>query len=343
MKKYILTLAVFVASAINVHAQNILIGQEATQEEIFTRSINDISYDIDVLIKKNKDLLKEELKAIDAKVELGELSKEQADKQKNERAEFYAKKIEQEAEEKEQAIKKLINNKIENNISFSSNMSEYQKKLVEPKTLAMVELNFGHTLMNMNSSIRNEVYKSSFISSFGVGFGAKTRLGSKESPWSMRYDLGYLIHMQKINNAKTVGIVDGVTQIVDSNYPLKKSNMNIMDIRLSNYIEYDFASKKFDDFGNRIIKSRQGFYAGLGGFIGYVPNLSLGMQYSENGEDYTLNKTGKYNVNHFTYGVGAYVGYQGLSLRATYNFNEVFKKSFAPQNTFNVSLVLTLM
>lgn len=343
MKEFIITLAVFALTVVNAQAQNILIGPEASQEEIFTRSINDISYDIDVLIKKNKDLLKEELKAIDAKVELGELSKEQADKQKNERAEFYAKKIEQEAEEKEQAIKKLINNKIENNISFSSNMSEYQKKLIEPKTLAIMELTFGHSLMNMDSSIRNEVYKTPFLSSIGINIGAKTRLGANESPWAMRYDFGYLIQTFQLKDNQTLQSIDKSTELITSAFDLKKSNVSVMDFRLSNYIEYDFASKKYDEFGNRIIKSRQSFYAGAGGFIGYVPTLSLGMQYTENGEKYTMNKTGKYNVNHFTYGIGAYVGYQGMSLRATYNFNEVFKKSFAPQNTFNVSLVLTLM
>lgn len=343
MKEFTLTLAIIVASTINMSAQNIVFAVEETQEEIFAKGVNDISYEIDLLIKKNKDLLKEELQVIDTKVELGEISKEEADGQKNERAEFYAKKIEREAEEKEQAIKKLINNKIENNISFSSNMSEYQKKLIEPKSIAFMELSFGNAMMNMDASTRSEIYNNSLLSSIGWNVGAKTRLGTNESPWSMRYDLGYSMNTYKFVGNKTIASIDKSTEIVDSSFELKKSTMSVIDIRLSNYIEYDFSKKKYDEFGNRIIRSRQSFFAGIGGFVGYVPSISLGMQYDENGEKYKTNKTGKYNVNHFSYGVGAYVGYQGLSLRTTYNFNDVFKKSFTPQNTFNVSLVLTVM
>src|SRR5690606_7418770 len=109
----------------------------------------------------------------------------------------------------------------------------------------------------------------------------------------------------------------------------------------SNYIEYDFSKHKTDDFGNKIIKSRQSFYVGLGGFIGYN-QISRGLVYDKNGEEYNERIQARFNSNPFIYGVGGYIGYQNFNIKATYNLNPVFKNSISNQNIFNIALVLEL-
>src|SRR5690606_16685523 len=115
------------------------------------------------------------------------------------------------------------------------------------------------------------------------------------------------------------------------------------DIRWSNYLEYDFSKKKHDEFGNPIIKSHQSFYVGIGGYIGIAPNTSKTLTYIKDGEKYRESTWSRFNSERFMYGVGAYVGYKAFSIRASYNLNNNFKKSFADQNMFNVSLVLSLI
>lgn len=71
--------------------------------------------------------------------------------------------------------------------------------------------------------------------------------------------------------------------------------------------------------------------------------MSRNLVYEQNSEKYRQNTTSKFNRNPFIYGVGGYVGYDNMSIRLTYNINNVFKKSFADQNILNVSFVYEIL
>jgi|GEM_PF-1465125 len=350
MRETIVIVAALLASTFKLQAQDFFSDKRPVQTETeFTRKVNDISYDIDVIIKTNKDKLKNDLNEIEKKVNRNELSKEEADSLRIAKAEFYAKQIEEETKLQEDRIKKLINNKIEDNINFSTDMSAYQKQLIEKKSLFFIDYNFGSSYMMVDGKLKQDYYDTKNVfSSFGVGFGVKTRIGKDVSPWFWRSSFDMITHTFKFNDDKTIESIDNKTELVDvekfinGDFELKKSTMYMVDFKLSNYIEYDFSKKKFDEFGNTVIKSRQSFYLGAGGFIGYSA-MNRNLVYTQNGEKYRQSTGAKFNTNQFVYGVGAYVGYDNISFRYTYNLNHVFKKSFADQNVFNFSVVLELL
>ncbi|HLW42447.1 MAG TPA: hypothetical protein VKY82_08785 [Flavobacterium sp.] len=343
MKKTVLTTA-FLLGVFSIQAQEFFSEKRPVQTETeFTRRVNDISYDIDVIIKTNKDKLKEALNEIERQVENNELTKEEADKLRNEKAEFYAQKIEEETALQESRIKKLINNKIEDNINFSTDMSAYQKQLIEKKVLFVAEYIFGHSIMLIDNKFNNDYYKSSALTSFGVSLGAKTRIGEETSRIFWKSGLEINLHVIQVKNNKTIDDVDNQTVLIEMPFKLDKSTLTFSDIRWSNYLEYDFSKKKHDEFGNPIIKSHQSFYVGIGGYIGIAPNTSKTLTYIKDGEKYRESTWSRFNSERFMYGVGAYVGYKAFSIRASYNLNNTFKKSFADQNMFNVSLVLSLI
>lgn len=348
MKKVILT-TVFLLSLLNVQAQEFFSDKRPVQSaNEFTRKVNDISYDIDVIIKTNKDKLKQDLNEIEKQVENNALTKTEADKLRNEKAEFYAKQIEEETKLQEDKIKKLINNKIEDNINFSTDMTAYQKQLIEKKSLFIADYNLGSSLMFVNGESKSDIYNTkSIFSSFGVGLGAKIRIGKETSHWFWKSTFDVTGHTFKFNDNKTFDNINNRTELVDvtefinGDFKLKKSTMYIAEFKLSNYMEYDFSRKKFDEFGNSIIKSRQSFYVGAGGFIGYSA-MTRNLVYKQNNEKYRQSTGAKFNSNQFIYGVGAYVGYQNITLRFSYNINNIFKKSFADQNIFNASVIFEL-
>ncbi|MEG1377677.1 MAG: hypothetical protein RSC81_11415, partial [Myroides sp.] len=269
------------------------------------------------------------------------LTKVEADKLRNEKAEFYAKQIEEETKVQEDKIKVLINNKIEDNINFSTDMSAYQKQLVENKSLFIVEYVFGNSKMLFDDKSKDNYVSTNFLSSIGVGMGAKTRIGKDESSFFWKSMLDVNFHFFKLQNDKTFENINGETVFIDLDSPIKKSKMFSSEIKWSNYIEYDFSKHKTDDFGNKIIKSRQSFYVGVGGFIGYN-QISRGLVYDKNGEEYNERTQARFNSNPFIYGVGGYIGYQNFNIKATYNLNPVFKNSISNQNIFNIALVLEL-
>src|SRR5690606_24272882 len=131
------------------------------------------------------------------------------------------------------------------------------------------------------------------------------------------------------------------TQLVDAPFTLDKSKMNLIEFRFSNFFEYDFSRHKYDEFGNRIVKSRQSFYVGLGGFIGYA-KVSKQLNYILNGEKYVESTSLTFNANHATYDVGAYVRYRKINLRSNYNINTRFKYGFVRQNVFTVVIAFDL-
>ncbi len=342
MKKLVLTTA-FLLSILSVQAQEFFSDKRPVQSaNEFTKKVNDISYDIDLIIKNNKEKLKQDLNEIDQKVENNQLTKAEADKLRNEKAEFYAKQIEGETKIQEDKIKVLINNKIEDNINFSTDMSAYQKQLIENKSLFIAEYVFGNSKMLFDDKSKDNYVSTNFLSSFGVGLGAKTRIGKDESSFFWKSMLDANFHFFKLQNDKTFENINGETVFIDLDSPVKKSRMFSTEIKWSNYIEYDFSKHKTDDFGNKIIKSRQSFYIGLGGFIGYN-QISRGLIYDKNGEEYNERTQARFNSNPFIYGVGGYIGYQNFNIRATYNLNPVFKNSISNQNIFNIALVLELL
>lgn len=343
MKKLVLTTA-FLLSILSVQAQEFFSDKRPVQSaNEFTKKVNDISYDIDLIIKNNKEKLKQDLNEIDQKVENNQLTKAEADKLRNEKAEFYAKQIEEETKIQEDKIKVLINNKIEDNINFSTDMSAYQKQLVERRSLFLAELTLGNSMMLVDNKFKNDYYSGTGLSSVGIGLGGKTRLGKESSSLFVRYDLGYMLHSFKPQGKKIMESVNGETILVNAPFDVNRSRISSLEFRLSNYFEYDFSKKKYDEFGNAIIKSRQSLYVGLGGYIGLNTNLTNSMRYKLNNEEYNTSIVSSYNAEKFTYGVGAYVGYKEVNLRVTYNLNNVFKKSFADQNILNVSLILNLL
>lgn len=343
MKKLILTTA-FLLSILSVQAQEFFSDKRPVQSaNEFTKKVNDISYDIDLIIKNNKEKLKQDLNEIDQKVESNQLTKAEADKLRNEKAEFYAKQIEEETKIQEDKIKVLINNKIEDNINFSTDMSAYQKQLVENKTLFVVDYNFGSSMMIVDGKSKQDIYNTkSVLSSFGVSLGAKTRVGKETSPFFWRSTLDVIGQTFKFNDNKSFESVNNETVLVDIGFPVKKSTLYMYEIKLSNYMEYDFSKHKLDEFGNKIIKSRQSFFVGAGGFIGFN-GISRNIVYEHEGEKYRESTQAKFNSNRFVYGTGFYFGYENVSIRATYNLNQVFKRSFADQNIFNMSVVLELL
>lgn len=325
----------------NSQAQEFFSDKRPVQTEAeFTRKVNDISYDIDVIIKTNKDQLKEELNKIEKQVENNQITKEEADKLRKEKAEYYAVQIEAQTKQQEDRIKKLINNKIEDNINFSSDMSAYQQKLIENKSLTLVNYSGGNSSLWSSNQLNKDNFESGLLSFVELGLGVKTRVGQPKSRYYWKSTLDVSFHFFKIKGNQTFESHNNETFLVDVDFPLTRSAMNLVDFRLSNYIEYDFSKNKYDEFGNQIIKSRQSFYVGAGGFLGYS-SLSKQLQYKKDGERFTQTTFSKHNANQFIYGIGAYVGYQNFTIKATYNLNTVFKNSF-DQNIFSIGIGVDL-
>ncbi|RRJ91908.1 hypothetical protein EG240_04945 [Paenimyroides tangerinum] len=314
------------------------------KSEIFQSQINKISNQLDKSIKENKEALKKDLLLIEQQLKNNEISQEKAEVLKNEKAIFYANKIDEATLKSEKEINEAIQVKINNELDMKASLNDYIKSLVEKRSHIILSLGFGTSLNLVDGALNTDMYKTKPFSSIHFGVGGKTRLIKDNPHYYLRYEWTTIYNFVKPANQKVLDVVDNQTTLVDYEKPLKKSRIDFGQSRISAYFEYDFSKKKEDEYGNVILRSRQSYFMGIGGFAGYGnKKVTQIMKYKTSGKEHKNREIGAYGVNQFVYGVGAYFGYKKYSLFATYNLNPTFKNSEFKQNFLNIGINLDII
>lgn len=317
---------------------------EVNEEVTFQTKVNKISKELDSAIKSNKEALKKDLLLIEQQLKNNEISQEQAEVLKNEKAVFYATKIDEATLKSEKEIKEALQAKVNDEMNMKASLNDYIKSLVEKRSKFILSLGFGTSLMLVDGGLNTDMYKSKMVSSLNWGLGGKTRLMKDNSHYYLRYEWTSIYNSLKPSSQRVLDVVDNQTTLVEYEKPLKKSRIDFVQSRISAYFEYDFSEKKEDEYGNVILRSRQSYFVGLGGFFGIGGNnITQVMKYKTSGKTHRNTETGNFGANKFVYGVGAYVGHKNVSLFATYNLNPTFKNSEFEQHFLNIGLTLDIM
>lgn len=319
-------------------------SNQGEKHEAFQTKINRISKQLDKAIKTNKEALKNDLLTIEQQVKVNSISQEQADVLKNEKAVFYANKIEEATLRTEREINEAIQIKVNDEMNLKASLNDYKRSLVEKRSKFLLSIGFGSSLALVNGGLNTDLYKSKMISSLNWGLGGKTRLIKENPHYYLRYEWTSLYNSLKPTNQKVLDVIDNQTTLIEYEKTLKKSRIDFVESRISTYFEYDFSKKQEDEYGNVILRSRQSYFLGVGGFFGLGGNnVTQVMKYKTPGKEHKNRETGSFGANKFVYGIGAYVGHKNLSLFATYNLNKTFKNSEFKQNFLNIGLNLDIM
>lgn len=312
--------------------------------QLFQTKVNKISKDLDKSIKFNKEALKKDLLLVDKQLMNNEISQEQADNLKNEKAVFYANKIDEATLKAEKEINEALKAKVNNELDMKASLNDYIKSLVEKRSYFVMSLGFGTNLLLVDGKTKPDMYKHQLFSAINFGLGGKTRLIKYNSHYYLRYEWTTMFNFVKPTHNKVLDVIDGQATLVEYEKPLSKSRIDFVESRISAYFEYDFSKKKEDEYGNVILRSRQSYFAGLGGFVGLGGNNIMQiMKYKTPGKTHRNTEYGNLGINKFVYGVGAYFGYKKYSLFATYNLNPTFKNSEFKQNFLNIGINLDIM
>nr|WP_297306913.1 hypothetical protein [uncultured Flavobacterium sp.] len=310
----------------------------------FQTKVNKISNQLDKSIKENKEALKKQLLVIEQRLKNNEINQDEAENLKNEHAVFYANKIDEATFNAEKEINEALQVKINGEMDLKASLNDYIKSLVEKRSKFIMSVGFGSSLAMMNGGLNSELYKSKMISSVNWSLGGKTRLIKDNPHYYLRYEWTSVYNSLKPTDQRVLDVVDNQTTLVEYEKSLKKSRIDFAESRISAYFEYDFSKKKEDEYGNMILRSRQSYFVGLGGFFGIGGNnITQVMKYKSSGKEHRNTETGSFGANKFVYGVGAYVGHKNLSLFATYNLNPTFKNSEFDQHFLNIGISLDIM
>ena len=103
------------------------------------------------------------------------------------------------------------------------------------------------------------------------------------------------------------------------------------------HLEFDFSKTSTVD-DKKIFKSHRGARFGIGGFVGVNSNSKQFIAYKQDGYKISEKQQGDFNVNDFTYGLSAYVGYKQTSLYLKYDLSPVFENNIVDQNNISLGL-----
>lgn len=351
MKHYLAAIALIIG--FGVHAQ----------QKSFEQQVNEISKNITEITEREKSLLKTEVELINKKLEAGEITSEQAQKQKLEASEKRAAIIAESVKVEETKLQELVNARANGDIpaatasqdetfvignktitvssddwnwdwDWSDDRDEFKNDNSRPrKTKARRKSGHFVFAFGVNSvlvdhqfnSLSDSDYKtSSFF--FELGGAGKFRMSKKQSIFYLKYGGSILWNNLRPTDNRYFVVNGDQTEL--QTYPVNLKNsarLRNIEFIVPLHLELDFTKpKKYDD---GYIRYREGraLRIGMGGYGGFRLQTKQFIKYWQDDIKYKEKSRGSYNASDFIYGLSAYVGYRDTALYMKYDMNPLFK------------------
>jgi len=326
-----------------------------------------ISFGIKKDVREEKELLKNEIEAIDMKLIEGSITKKQAEEQKQKLAKIRAKSIEEKVKLKQEALNKLIQDDVDGNLKVHEKhpLSLTLSGNNDTKTNIDNQNNFALPAMKNYEGQRDKDRQQSkrTTSQFVFAFGANNLVtggavaNSDFRYWQSRfYEWGFTFNSRIISDHNLLHAKYGLSLMyndlkpIDNRFffdngsqtdletnPIHQDHSRFRNVNLvvPLHLEFDFTKPTVKN-GKTYFKSHNSFRLGIGGYLGANVKSKQILKYDIDGY-YTAEKIkGDYNTNGFIYGLSTYIGYGSTSLYFKYDLNPLFKDNVVKQN--NVSL-----
>lgn len=322
----------------------------AQETKTFEQQAKEIATNIKTITKEEKDALKKEIEAIDKAVENGSMTKEEAEKTKAKIAEERANNIETKVAAEEEKLRELVNGNLDFkstdstanysvaiNAPLSIKNNKKNKNLGEKRTTSQFVFATGFNNVVTDGAIANSDFGYLRSTFYEWGVTWNTRLTNNTNLLHLKYGLGFQYNILHATDNRI--FEDTGDQTVLTTYPIdlkdNKTYFKNVYFVLPVHLEFDF-SKTNEKDGKKIFKSHKAARFGIGGFVGVNTNSKQFLRYEIDGKKIKERTKADFNVNDFTYGLSAYVGYKQTSLYLKYDLNPMFKNNAIDQN--NVSL-----
>jgi len=324
-----------------------LVNSVSAQEKTFEQKAKEIATNIKTIAEEEKKALKAEIEAIDKDVESGKITKEEADKAKTKIAEERAKNIETRTAEYEVALRELITNQVQtvksDSVDNDTNLINIKSKKNNPnksenRTTSQFVFAVGFNNLVTDGAVANSKFGYGRSSFYEWGLTWNTRLSNNSNLLHLKYGVGFMYNnLHVTDNRVFVDNKNGQTELVTYPIALKENRTYFKNVYfvVPMHLEFDFSKTSTVD-DKKVFKSHRGARFGLGGFVGVNTNSKQFIEYKIDGYKFSEKQKGDFNVNDYTYGLSAYVGYKQTSLYLKYDLNPMFKNNPVDQN--NISL-----
>ena len=200
---------------------------------------------------------------------------------------------------------------------------------------------FALAFHNLNSSehFSNNHFRLWGSKSVEIGYIRNTRLLKNNNLLHLNYGLSWMMDKLKMKEDEHFVKNGNITEIVPYPKETIKSKFKTMYLILPITLELDF-TEPVQYKGKTYYPAQMGFRLGVGTYVGALLATKQKVKYTENGSTHKDMNRKEYNVNEWTYGVSANIGYGWFSFYARYSLVPLFTNNPINEYPFSVGIRL---
>ncbi|MDI5896888.1 hypothetical protein [Flavobacterium yafengii] len=335
---YLVTLLCFFAGK--------MLGQETFEQRAKT-----IALKIETITKEEKAALKIEVEAINNQLINGTITREEAENKKKLLAEARAINIESRVAVEQEALKNLVQEKVDGKIKEQDSIRTYRfsfhtkkhkhdfKDTIQGERRTTSQFIFAAGLNNLTTGSKLEDSDYRFLGShfYELGVSYNSRIAKNNNLLHAKYGLSVMYNNLRPTDNRSFVINGNQTNLVVNPIDIKDSRFINVYLVAPVHLEFDFSGKKMKE-DKPFFKTHQSVRFGIGGYAGINLKSKQIIKYDDNDLKATEKTKGDFNTSNFIYGLSTYIGYKSTSLYLKYDLNPLFKDNAVKQN--NVSLGL---
>jgi hypothetical protein len=336
----------------------------AQEKEVDSIKKTSVDYKIEALEeqkikieKEEKDFLRQEIEAINERLDTKQITAEEAEELKKEAAKKRAANIENRLSIIDNKIALLSRNEpgylVKDNegsyfsISFGEDDEEWQAirlgkknkpKKYDRRTKSDVVFAFGfNNTVSEERSLDDSPYKLGGSGFLELGLAWKTRIFDNTNFWRLKYGFSFQWNKLNIKNNQYFVNDEGNVSLQEFPLDLKKAKFRTTNLVFPVHLEFG-PSKKIEKENYFRYSTVNNFKMGLGGYAGLNIGSMQKLKYKEDGDRVKDKQRGEFEVNEFVYGLSGYISWGSMALYAKYDLNPLFKDQAFDQNNISVGL-----
>ena len=348
-----------------------LFASKLVAQESFEAKAKKIAEKIEWITREQKALLKVEVEEVNIQLEKGEVTIEQANLKKQQLAQARAIIIESKVAVEQEALKNLVQEKVDGKIRVESYNEKRREGVViviggntfdsigKNKTEVNItslkvydgqedkqnrqskrttsQLVFAAGLNNVvtDGSVEKSDFRYLGSHFYELGVTYNTRILEKSNLLHAKYGLSLMYNNLRATDNRNFVVNENQTNLEVNALQQEDSRFKNVNLVIPAHLEFDFTKPKVKD-GKTYFKTHNSFRFGVGGFVGVNLKSKQYINYDSDSYKSRVITRGDFNTSNFIYGLSTYIGYKATSLYLKYDLNSLFKDNTVKQN--NVSL-----
>lgn len=305
-----------------------------------TEQLADLLRDKESMIKQERVKLKNEVAAINSKLERNQITATEAESLKVEAANKAALNIENKAAIIDNHIALLERNgALDDSFSIEVNLGENNSKEyvnshpVSARTSGALTFAIGlNNVIIEGQSLNDSPYRIGGSKFLELGYTWATRVFEDSNWLRVKYGFSFQFNGLKFeDNNFLVANGDGTNSIEEFPEPLDKAKFRMDNLVIPVHFEFG-PSKTTTHDGKKVFSNHSNFKMGLGGYAGVNLSTLQKLKFEQDGNDVKTKIRDGYNTNNFVYGLSGYVGWDTMSLYVKYDLNPIFKTGAEQRN-----------